>query len=245
MAQELGELIEHPDDLARTSGERFQDVDDWPPCPKGGFSKAYSKAHIRMCLLPSGYAPQWGAVFQSVPVKDFGNFVGLPELVQGTLPHRWGHPDQALMFAQNVKSVEGEQNIVPSLVWLEFFDLSTVSGGKAIYLFDSAALRINERKNVVGNRKINIFWPYCAVSFGKGDSEKIKAATDHIYDRSSFRVDDQGKWLPDKPRLDDIISGITIWLSDRGVRATLDPSVNAVAQNFDLGYGPINGCLGT
>jgi hypothetical protein len=199
-----------------------------------------SPLKLRFC---DNAAPQWGAVFQFAGVEHFGLNVPFAPSGNRSGAHANGSADELPMLAHNIKLMEGEQNIVASPVWLELLDPRAVAFGKPSYFFDSPVLRIDEIEHGTGNREVNIFWSYMAVALRQRDGEKIKAAAGHIDDCAGLGIDNQRQGLPAMPCLDDFIAGITVWLGDKTVWASVDPVLNPAIQHLDLGYGPIDGLL--
>jgi hypothetical protein len=87
--------------------------------------------------------------------------------------------------------------------------------------------------------KVRFVTRFYAVSRGEGGGEEIKRAASGIDDRTS---------IADHERIDrallmsyqDLVSGVRIWLDDKFVWAVPLPGKEALLQDWDLGYGPIN-----
>src|SRR4051812_16618397 len=110
--------IKQADDFSRSFGEVVQCPNNRAPFGVTSFREAYQKAQIRLCVRIAGNSPQWGAVFQSAVMQHCGfSSSSAPPTDAGILDHHG--VNELPMLAHNVKLVEREQHIVPSLVWLE------------------------------------------------------------------------------------------------------------------------------
>jgi hypothetical protein len=84
---------------------------------------------------------------------------------------------------------------------------------------------------------------FYAVSCGEGGGEEIKSAASGIDDCASVANDERvdGALLMSYQNL---ISGVRIRLYDKFIWAASLPGKEALLQDWDLGYGPINRGLG-
>lgn len=234
--------VEQLDDLCRALGKGSEGQRNWPPIGERSFVESYLKAEINLCIRPSGDAKQWGAVFQFAGVEGLGGREGSPS-IHADSSRDQSDAHKSAVLTHNVKLVERIEPAIPSIVRFELFDCALISVRQPLYFFDCPVYRVNEIERGCGDREVNIFWPYIAVSLGKGDGENVKAAADHINDRARLGVDNERNGLP-LADLDKFLAGVTVWLSDREIWATSAPFGDALRQHLDLGYGPINSTLG-
>jgi hypothetical protein len=169
---------------------------------------------------------------------EFVKFRPQAEAINGIAGSRRLEANQLPMLTSVVHVMEGKEEVglIPSVVWLETFNRYLVGSGKPLYLFTSAALKLGEAAR---DRKIHVFFSDVAVALGEFICEQIKTAPQAGDDGSRLGVDELGDGitLANAPSL---IASLRVFVSDRGVWATIDPVGDSLFKNVELGYGPIH-----
>jgi len=147
------------------------------------------------------------------------------------------------MFPCEVQLMEGENNIIPSFVWLERFDSRSIDGRKPMYFFDSAILGVNEIRERTTNRKVDVFWRSMSVSLSQHDHQQVECATHGMNDHTHLDVDQTADWL-DSIKLYDLLPYLRVSFFDETVRGAVSPGFKFIEQiPCELGFGPIQTCL--
>jgi hypothetical protein len=191
---------------------------------------------------------QDGFVFQAL------NLAGAPEKHTIFRPTRVTAPkeearsirpsrNQAFVFPQYVELVEGPNGVIPSLVWPERFDRDLIGPGKPLFAFD-ACQRIDHFLLGGKDRKVRVSVRILAVPAGECRSEQVQGGPDAIDDGANFGVHDriEGSHQCGNKQL---FSGLRIVLDVDVIKAFVGGPVQEFClEDFDLGYGPVNGGLG-
>jgi hypothetical protein len=214
--------------------------------PEGGLVEAYCRndigiafrrAESRMCPEPK----KWGVIIEALGVgQNFLNGIR-PSGDPCGLDFR-AHNDQTFMLAFDIELMEGIENRVPSFVWSESFDRGSLSLGEPLFAFYSRE-RVDHILNAPEDWEVSMGARFYAVACGESGGQKIEAAPDGIDNRANFSLDHRIKrqFLASDEAF---IARIRIWLDDKFIWAAPLPGQEALLQNWDLGYGPINSCVG-
>ena len=242
-AAESALYVEQVDDVACRARELMERWDKRLALGKRGFVENYLKGEMRLVIRPSDGARNWGAVFQVAPksIKELWRRPMTPA-VHGDAWRPPNYAQKAPMLSHNVKLVQREETVIPSLVWFEIFDSVRVDLAKPLYHFTSRVLPDVERFPVSADGEPDIFWCDVAVSLGQNIDEDIETASDAVNNDSSL----DGNFARDGVSpicLDNLLPRLTIWLSDEAIWATSSIIRNPSPQNLELGYGPIESGL--
>jgi hypothetical protein len=148
--------------------------------------------------------------------------------------------NQSLVLAKNIKLVEGPDGVIPSLVGFECFDRSSLPLGEPLFAFD-ACQRINHFLVGTKDWKMRVSARILTVARCQDGGKQIKAAAQGIDDGPHPGV--EGEWkrhaLVGYHR---IAAALRIRLFDDVIRVFV-PLDESVLDEWDLGYGPVNGSL--
>ena len=186
-----------------------------------------------------GYPRQYGAVFQLVapPIDESEPTSSLPIT---DITGRSYQIQKSAMLSHNIRVVQGEEQVIPSLVWTEIFDKRLIGARKPLYRFATCVFSETELARAPADRKADTFFPALAVALGKDIGEKVQAAADAVDDSASFGIEDPRQRIPNFD-LQNILAGPTIFLGDDDIWGVwTNPSSDPSLEDLELGFGPIN-----
>jgi hypothetical protein len=246
--------IKSVDDLADSlceSGERFRDF--MIRRPEGSLIERYVSGHVCIALRRvegfggrASRSKQDGFVFQALNDPKAGYYhisalatdcAAFPdEIVNVNISD-----DQPFVLAQDVQLVEGRNGAIPSLVRFECFDRSLFDLGKPLFTFDACS-RINHRLVGAKNWKVRFSVRILAIACCERSGKQIEGTPERVEDRANPCVVDQWK-LGALTSYNRIASVLRIRLFDNLIRMRFAPIEQGVLEEWDLGYGPLNGGL--
>jgi hypothetical protein len=150
--------------------------------------------------------------------------------------------DKARMLPQYVELVEGPDGMIPSLVWPDRFDRRSLPLGEPLFAFD-AMQRIDHALIGVKNWKVRSSIRLLAIATGERCSQKIEGGSHAVDNHAGFGHHDVVNWH-NQIGYDRLHAGLRINLDQDSIRAFCVPGGEFVLEDWDLGYGPINGRLG-
>ena len=153
----------------------------------------------------------------------------------------WLSQNQPLMLTSNVEAMEGPKGCIPSLVWFEQFDRGALPRGKPLFAFDASD---GIEKIVEGSVdwKVRVATRIGAVPRGQSRSEQVQTAPQRSDDCSDPRV--EGEWkrlIVDYRR---VASAVRVRLYDDRIGIGALPIDEPLLQQWDLGFGPLQSCMG-
>jgi len=189
-----------------------------------------------------GAARNYGVVFEAVP--SWRNFGALGSGIGANHDCRWPsiNGKKSAVFPRYVEFVQHEEKIIPSFVRLEIFDDQAIGLRKPLYLFSSPVSRVIEGSDTLPEWKIDICWTRCAVALGERDREHIQTTSDAMNDDPSLGIDDVWDGLH-VSEANKFLSRLRIEITEECVRGITFPSVNLAFQDWEIGYGPVDGGL--
>jgi hypothetical protein len=231
--------VEHRDDLVRTRDESAEGFYHWDFCqPHANFRESYLHGQGGIAFrraeisAGSGEPNQDGFVFEAAPSAyasgDRDDYTGRDRIDR----------DQPFVFPQVVQFGEEPQSFVPSIVRLDRFDRSDLSGGQPPFAFDAL-----QRIKKILVRGVEWEVRCCAriyvIAASQRGCEQIKAASDRIDGVTDMRAD---QWIKRDFLVGnyEMIGSIRIVLYDDLIRVTPLPGQEVLLQNWDLGFGPTN-----
>ena len=146
--------------------------------------------------------------------------------------------DKPLMLSDDVEVVQGIKKRIPSFVRLQRFDGRDLSIGEPIFLFDVVQIS-GESALKLMNWEFSVSVRLYAVSLGEGSGDHIEGASVGIDDQSRFDIDERVE-RDFFSRHYELVRGIRIILEPEFIRVTTHPGKEALLQNWDLGYGPLD-----
>jgi hypothetical protein len=216
---------------------------DWHALNKLPLTERYLKGKLSLGLrVIGGDFGNWGIIFQS-------NGLAHPdEAVASKSGDRCGDGvrpglDKPSVFANTVKMVKVEEKIIPSSVRIERFDDLSLLGGQPLPIFTFYPLkRVNEVVKAMEEGKM-FFRSRLAVATGQARGKDVQASSDAVNDGADLSVDNSRHW-PQLFEFDDLFSAVSVDLYRQAIGATLGPIGNSRFQAIEVGFGPINCCLG-
>jgi len=240
-------LAEQAYDLGNTSGEFPESGNYWlANGPKGGgLREAYLRGDIGIAWRRTETGADWEAPKRGFLLKVNRLAPNALESRKSRYPRGGNtglHRNEPLVLSQDIELVQGPQKRISSLVWPECFDRRLLALGKPLFAFntlqgvDHVLLRSEDWK-------VRFLTRFYAVACGESGSEEIEGAADGIDDHAGVGANERinGAVLASYQQL---VSGVRIWLYDEFVWARPLPGEEALLQDWDLGYGPIDGSLG-
>lgn len=150
---------------------------------------------------------------------------------------------QSSMLSHDVEVMEGEKRFIPSLIRFQRFDDRALGAGKPLYKFRSLIFSCREISSAGSHRELRIFGFTYAVTDGESRGENIETAADCIDINAGldierererrFHLDYDGAWRHWRFKLFDTEFDISA-----------EPGFDLFRKGWQLGYGPINACLG-
>ena len=211
--------------------------------PKGGLPQRYERGEKCIALrrvedFAAGQTEQDGLIFQAFD-RLGSTDVHMSPHHQKTL-NVGARGQQPLVLAEDIQSVKGPKGVIPSLVRVERFDRGSFALGKPLFAFD-ALQWVDHGVEGIKDWKVRTVARFYAIACCQGSGEKIKTATERIDDGPDLGIERERKRLIVGYR--NILSSIRITLLDNGIGVTTLPFDEALLQQWDLGYGPIDGSL--
>jgi hypothetical protein len=241
------EVVERVDDVRRGTRKLANPRDNLPMSGVAGFVQAYLNGDLNMGMFRRlGDQSDGGFVISARrPARRYG----------GNLTHL-GASSEAIglgsdlqkpcVFTNNVKLMHGVEQatyvVVPSVVRFQGFDDKSLSIRERLYEFGSLRTTCGEYFISLNDWKVNVINKVLAVTISECHGENVQATADRININSGLDLERQRQRLfLDKHY--DVICGITWQVFDDRIRVDIDPSIKASLKGWELGYGPIDGCL--
>jgi hypothetical protein len=238
--------VEHFDDVGGTSGKSQEGRHNLVASQPGyDFVEGYLHGKIEMAVRQRereiGDRSQYGFVIEALDASHPGKH---ERAIRGVSPVEIksrinARADQSLVFATDVEMVEGPDGH-PSFVWLERFNSSKITLGKPLFAFN-AFLRSH---SLIGkeNRKVRVFSRVHAIACGQDCTEKVERTAQRIDDRADPGI--KGARQRIEIGYSQLATRIRIRLEPEFIRVVIDPVAESFLEDWDLGYGPVNGRLG-
>jgi hypothetical protein len=152
--------------------------------------------------------------------------------------------NQPFVLSHDINFVQGPNGCIPSLVRFERFDRGSFALGKPLFSFFAvnSASRIDHVIEGVEDWKVSIGIRFFAIALSQAGGEQVQSASQRIERGAEPSVEGEGQ----RDFLDchhDIANSIRITLSGDDVRITSLPFDQSLLDQWDLGYGPIDGSL--
>jgi len=231
--ESLDNAVGHSSEFSERGNKRLRDK-------QAGFVERYLNGDMEIAIRRIDVGPPYyGALFEAGPN------VGKPKssgVRFGGDNHRTGQEmdsDQLLMFAQNVELVKHEEKVIPSSVRLQLFEDLHFDKGKPLFTF-SHVFWVPKRVDGRINGKMAFSTGRLAVPYCERGGQQIEAASNAIYDGADARIDSAGQSSIDF-ELKELLSHFRVRLFDNQIRGSLDPGFERLFDNWELGYGPIDG----
>lgn len=238
--------IEQGDDLIRHARELVKNSNDWCASYEIGFAERYIRAQLHIVVRrPLSDTPNYGFLIRAkepIGIRD--------EIL--TVGSRHTHCEdqrsgldiyQPAMLPHDVELMEGIKHRVPSLIRFQRFNFSAVDWREPIYEFAPLIRTCVEESGAIGDRKIRIFGFKYAMASSECARKKVKTAADSIEIRSDLDVESERERL----FFDNYYPIVRSWrwhVFDSHIHISAEPSLDPIAEGWELGYGPINGRFG-
>lgn len=142
------------------------------------------------------------------------------------------------MFTQNIKLMEGPQEVITSVIRAERFEDTYIARRKAFFIF-YPAYGINEVVDAAEKWEVRLLAGTFAVSSCESGAQQIECRPKGIDDGAHASVDHGWQWeLFAKYR--DFLAGPTIEIPDFYARVRLLPSVKLFDEEWELGSSPLD-----
>ena len=147
------------------------------------------------------------------------------------------------MLSHDVEMMQGKQRCVPSFIRFQTFDDCALDVGKPLYKFRSPIFSSRKICIAGGNREIRIFGFTYAVTSSKSCEENIEATADCINIDTRLDVERERErrfhlyynWA---------VRQLRFKLFDLAIDVGAEPGFDFFPEGWQLGYGPINACVG-
>jgi hypothetical protein len=237
LAEEHQSTIEPTDNLTREFYEIADNKLDRATRQAGDLAERYLDADLNLVVRIGDASRQHVAVVRRLRSIDGVQFCGQrTETIKSDPSGYFRKNEQPLMLANIVQTIKGNQELIPSIAWLEVFDRRLISSRKPLYAFVSPALPFGV---CFADRKVSVFYQTLAVSLGQCGCQQIETGSDTVDNGPNLCVDEAGKRLA-RINLQNLISSLRIFLGARQVWGFLKPSFDACSKAVELGFGPFN-----
>lgn len=231
------------DDRVGKSSEFAEGGDNRLIREKFSFVERYISADLKIALRRVDAGPRYyGAIFEARP--DHGKMkaanMGFGRDGDGTRDKM--DANQPFMFPRNVELVECEEKVIPSLVRLQIFDDSQIGSGQPLFSF-SHVYWVEKLIDGRVNGKAGVTTSFFAIACGNGGAKEIKASADAVDGRPDSGIDG---WRQSSVHLEleELLSHFRVRLFDKQIRGFIEPRFDHLLQNWELGFGPVNGGIG-
>lgn len=239
-------IIEQGDDGACKARELTQHSNDWLVAPETGFVERYIRGALDFGLVPPALGEQanYGFVVYADICADRRKRLAQIASPSAHNNGLWtdGGLNEPLVLSRNVETMEGPKQVIPSLVRLERFDFGSFGLGKPLYEFSTFVPTGQEHLFGRGDGKIRIVGLSYAVADGKRIGQNVETAPDRIEISSSFDHEAERKKLF-FDRHYNVIRNLRIGVFKNHVDILVQPGMDAIAEGWQLGYGPVSGSL--
>jgi hypothetical protein len=247
-ARESSCLVEQLDDLADASSKAAEcSYHLFVRHAHGDFAKRYMDGEQCIALrrvenFAGSETTQDGFIIHALNgFRSADNYVTTDHEISG---HVWRDRNQSFVLAHDVEFVEGPYGGIPSLIRPERFDRGSLALGKPLFAFYAinAGQRIDHAMGTVVDRKVSFGVSFFAIALGQGSSKQIEATTQGIENGTDPRIESERERLV----INDsgiVAAAVRMRLFDNRIWVSLPPMKESFLEQFDLGYGPIDGSL--
>jgi hypothetical protein len=248
-AEECHSVVELLDHVCDARGEFAQNQDDVLSADsQSRFIEGYLKGEQCIALRRTEKFTSSEAVQDGFTIQAAQRFRAANSHPRRSHDHKAQHVRdcgyQALVFSQNVELVKGPNGFIPSFVRIERFDRSSFVLGQPLFSFAAInpSYRVDHFIEGVEDWKVTPGIRFFAIACGDASRKKIKAATERVENSAHPRVERewQGRLLNSYY---DIAIRLRISLAGNEVGMAPLPLDQALLNEWDLGYGPINAGL--
>jgi hypothetical protein len=232
--------IERVDDARRKARELTNRCNNLPAFEVFGFAQAYLRGEMKLGMLHRlGNKTDGGFLIAALHPTggDGAKFVHLG--VGGDAVWSDGNAQEPRVLSDNVKIVEGIDKPIPSAVRFQIFDDKSFSLRERLYEFGTLVLPPSKARFALRSGEISVICKVLAVAVGERDRENIQAAANHIDVSASLNLELQRKGSF-YDRHHEIIDGIVWRLFDDRIDVILEPGIETLLEDWELGYGPID-----
>lgn len=222
----------------------MEKLDERDASCKLGLPECYLHGKLNLVLRRRGVeVSQYGFVFHPFKLLgkgSFGFFLERPDAYVSGAPDKH---DEPFMLSSNVKEVNGEETVIPSWIGVEAFDGGSFAAGKPLFAFAPINPLDGVKKAVetLEYREVHFSRRSYAVATSEACCEQIQAASNTIQNCSGFGAHQSGKW-DFFMRYKKVAAVIQLALYDRGIGVLREPIANALLQDWELGFGPLDSC---
>lgn len=243
--------VEHPDDFDHSCVESAQQRNDrFVYQVESGFVESYinNRRYIairRAKHVTSPNSPQDG--FLVMVHNGFGSVDHEPVREQHCGADDVGvRYDEPFMLEKMIELVEGPQGVIPSLVRAQRFDDRSFAIGQPMFAFLAVQppIRIRSADSCIEDGEVRIAARLYAIAARERRGEHIETGAEKMDHRTGAHVEHPGHGRFFDRDDEIMIPRIRIALSAEGIWLTAYPSVECFVDNWDLGYGPIDGGVG-
>lgn len=152
--------------------------------------------------------------------------------------------EQAPVFPLNVEAMEGVKQLIPSTIRLQRFKEASFALGKPLYEFRSLVSFQGLEFGLAGaDGEISLFGFRYVEAVSESRAEQIETASDGVEIGASLDAETERKRLLFH-RYYDIVRRWRFCLFDSYAAIRVDPPGDPLLEGWELGYGPVNACLG-
>jgi hypothetical protein len=232
---------EQGEDVTRLAGKIADRACEVLAVHRTSFVKRYmqSDGHICIRLIAGGF-DQYGFLVEAAPVAQCD---GADTGIKSYSSWKNERVQKTAMFPGLVQLMEGDQQIIPSRIWLQRFDNALTDLGKPLYVSEGGVTF-----TASGGVKRLLGFPYGEIGIGrigmpitssKGTSEQIEAASDAMNDSAGLCIDNGIKRFNVGEAIK-LFAGLRLGIYRDGIGLLLSPLNDTFRKSWDLGYGPID-----
>lgn len=244
---ENGSFVEGIDNLADTTRELIKNGKYLlVSVPEGGFIESYINGDQGIVLrhreVVVGSEPcQDGLVIYKA--DSLGSPNGHAALAHNQNPNRGNAgSNEPFMLPHDVEVMEGPYCVIPSFVRFERFDRGAVGSGKPLFSFCTIypAQRIDHVEVGIENWEVPIAGRFFAVAYRERGCKQVEAAAERVDNSADPSVESERHWGSEASYHQNL-ARLRIALFDNVIWAAFLPPSEFLSEQFDLGYGPLNG----
>jgi hypothetical protein len=242
MLARLSGRVEQSDDLCDPFRKAWDKGVGWLiDEPKGRFVERYLSGDmaivLRRCEPSSGGETVQDGLVLHIPMEALKSpTFGLQSEARNLRPSS----QKPFVFSPDIELMEGIQKRVPAFVRHERFDSSLFILGKPRFAFNT--LGAEERVQGAENWKVRFVARFYAIPSSESGSNQVEATSKRIDNRSSFGIEEAIK-RGLRVGSEELEGRVSIRLYHEHIRAVPLPGSESLLDEWDLGYGPINGSL--
>jgi hypothetical protein len=248
-AREFSWLVEHSDDFSAALSKRAERQDDMAEGePTSGLVESYLQGKKCIAFRRAEKFTLSETVQDGFTIHAFQGFraanshLGRSEHEVADYVGACG--EQTFMLPQDVQLVQGPDGFIPSLIRLQRFDRGSLALGKPLFAFNAInpGQGINHALSGIENRKMSFRIRFFAIALCQGGGKQIKTATERIETRAEPSIEcERQRGLLNSYY--NIAVRLRITLADDGIGESPLPFDQALLDQWDLGYGPLDASI--